>query len=152
MALSAKHKPVYAPLPKTSVGVLNAASAGALNSLTNAVTVLTAGTGGCMVDALTAVSNDTAAVNLFVFIVGSDGVTVKPLFQVNVPINSGNGANILNVDVLNSSVSVGTLIDNTVKRLVRLGPSESLRISTLANMTAAKICAVTAQYQDIDVS
>lgn len=148
MALTGNQIPVYTITPKTAVGILSAATAGTLGTTTNAVTVLTAGSAGCIVDSLVANSNDTAAINLFVSIVGSDGTTVKPLGIVNVPLSSGNAANTLNVNVLNSLVLLGTTTDQNGKNILRLGASETLRVSTLANMTAAKACYVTAQYSD----
>lgn len=148
MALNSNQIPVYAISPRTSAGNLNAATAGTMGTTTNAVIVWTAGTNGSIIDALFANSTDTAAVNLFVFIVGSDGTTVKPLGQVNVPLSSGNLASVLGVNVLLSTVLVGTLIDPNGKNFIRLGPSETLRVSTVANMTALKNCYVTAMGAD----
>jgi hypothetical protein len=149
MALNTNQIPVYGITPKTSVGNLNAATAGSMGTTTNAVTVVTAGTNGCIIDSLVANTTDTAAVNLFVSIVDSAGTGVRPLGIINVPLNSGNAANVLNVDVLNSTVLVGMTVDQNGKRIIRLGASETLRVSTLANMTAAKNCYVTAQYTDL---
>lgn len=140
--------PIYGIKPKTSVGVLSAATAGSLGTTTNAVIVVTADVKGCIIDSLVVNTNDTTAINLFVSIVGSDGTTVKPLGIVNVPFSSGNAANTLNVNLLNSLVLLGTATDQYGKNIIRLGPSETLRVSTLANMTAAKSCYVTAQYSD----
>lgn len=149
MALNNNQIPVYGITPKTSVGQLNAASAGAMGTTTNAVTVVTAGTNGCIIDSLVANTTDTAAVNLFVSIVDSAGTVVRPLGIVNVPLSSGNAANVLNVDVMNPAVLVGLTVDQNGKRIIRLGPSETLRVSVLANMTAARSCWVTAQYTDL---
>lgn len=148
MALNPNQIPVYAITPRTSVGNLNAATAGAMGATTNAVTVWTAGTNGSIIDGLYANTTDTAAVNLFVFIVASDGTTVKPIGQVNVPASSGNLASTLGVNVLLSTVLVGTLIDPNGKNYLRLGASETLRVSTVANMTALKNCYVTAMGAD----
>lgn len=148
MALNPNQIPIYAIAPKTGVGILNAAAAGSMASTTNAVTVFTAGANGSIIDSLIANTTDTAAVNLFVFIVGSDGTTVKPIGIVNVPLSSGNLANTLSVNVLLSTVLVGTLIDPLGKNYLRLGASETLRVSVLANMTAGKFCYVTAQGAD----
>lgn len=150
MALNENQIPVYAITPKTSVGVLNAATAGALGSTTNAVTVFTASLSGSRIYSVCFNSDDTAAVNVFLSIVGSDGTTVKPLGIINVPINSGNAANTLNVDGLNPAVLNGMPIDNTGKRYIELAASETLRVSTLANMTAAKKCYCTVQGADYE--
>jgi hypothetical protein len=148
MALNANQIPVYAITPKTSVGILNAATAGTLGTTTNAVTILTASASGSVVDSLFFNSDDTAAVNVFLFIVGSDGTTVKPLGIINVPLSSGNAANVLNVDGLNPNILKGLSLDNTGKYVIRLGASETLRMSCLANMTAAKKLYATAQFAD----
>ena len=148
MSLNSNQIPIYAITSKTGVGILNAATAGTMAATTNAVTVYTAGSNGSIIDSLVANSTDTAAVNLFVFIVGSDGTTVKPLWQVNVPLSSGNLASVLSVDALLSTVSVGSLIDPNGKRFIRLGSSETLRVSVVANMTAGKFCYVTAMGTD----
>ena len=147
MALNANQIPVYGITPKTSVGNLNAATAGSMGTTTNAVTVVTAGSNGCIIDSLVANTTDTAAVNLFVSIVDSAGTGVRPLGIVNVPLNSGNAANVLNVDVLNSAVLVGMTVDQNGKRIIRLGASETLRVAVLANLTG--VCYVSAQYTDL---
>jgi len=148
MSLSANQIPIYAITPKTAVGVLNAATAGTLGTTTNAVTVFTASASGSRIYSMVFNSDDTAAVNVFVSIVGSDGTTVKPLGIINVPLSSGNAANVENVDGLLSTVMNGMPIDNTGKRYIEMGASETLRISTLANMTAAKKCYCTVQGAD----
>ena len=144
MALTANQIPVYAITPFTAVANLNAASAGSLGTNTNAVTVYTAPSAGARVYSLIATSTDTAAVNLCIFIQSSGG-TVIPIAQVNVPANSGNTASTLAVDCLLPTVAVGLPIDNTGKRYIELGNGDLLRVSTVANMTAAKNCYVAAQ-------
>lgn len=150
MALSNNQIPIYAITPKTGVGVLNAASAGSLGSITNAVTVFTASASGSRIYSMVFNTDDTVAVNVFVFIVGSDGSTVKPLGIVNVPLSSGNAASVFNVDGLLSTVMNGMPIDNTGKRYIELGANETLRIACLANMTAAKKCYCTVQGADYE--
>jgi len=147
MALNANQIPVYGITPKTSVGVLNGSTAGSLGTTTNAVTVVTAGSNGCIVDSLVANTTSTAAVNLLVSIVDSGGTTVRPLGLVNVPLSSGNVSGVLNVDVLNSAVLVGMTVDQNGKRIIRLGASETLRVAVLANLTG--VCYVSAQYTDL---
>lgn len=149
MALNSNQIPVYGIFPKTSVGILSATTAGTLGSLTNTAIVLSAGTNGCIVDSVVASSTDSAAVNLLVSIGDSAATQARPLGIVNVPISAGNSGNTLNVDVLNSAVLVGMTVDQNGKRIVRLGPSETLRVVPLANMTAGRVCYVTAQYTDL---
>jgi hypothetical protein len=149
MALSIAEKPVYARTINVGVGVLNAATAGALGATTNAVTVYTAGANGGRIESLVANSDDTAAVNLFVFLVDGSS-NVYPLGIVNVPANSGNLGTVQNIDCL-AGVGIslqGLLIDISGKRYISIPASWTLRVSTLANMTASKKCHVTAQGFD----
>ena len=147
MGLNNNQIPVYGITPKTSVGTLTNATAGTLGATTNAVTVVTAGSNGCIIDALVASTTSTAAVNLFVSIVDSAGTGVRPLGIVNVPLSSGNVANVLAVDVLSAAVLVGMTVDQNGKRIIRLGANETLRVSTVANLTG--IVYVSAQYTDL---
>jgi hypothetical protein len=149
MAISLAEKPVYARTINVGVGILNAATAGALGATTNAVTVYTAGSNGGRIESLVANSDDTAAVNLFVFLVDGSS-NVYPLGICNVPANSGNLGTVINVDLLDGTgVRLnGMLVDNTGKRYISIPASWTLRISALANMTAAKKCHVTAQGFD----
>lgn len=148
MSLNTNQKPIYAITPRTDVGVLDAATAGAYGATTNAVTVLTAGSNGTRVKSLLLNTNDTAAVNVFVMVVGSDGTTVKPLGIVNVPLTSGAAASVYNVDAFDNNSIKGLPLDSAGKRYFDLGPSETLRVSVLANMTAAKKCHATAISAD----
>lgn len=149
MAISLAEKAVYARTINVGVGTLNAATAGTLGTTTNAVTVYTAGAYGGRIESLVANTDDTAAVNLFVFLVDGSSA-VYPLGIVNVPINSGNASTAINVDILDGTgVRLnGMLIDVTGKRYISIPASWTLRVSTLANMTAAKKCHVTAQGFD----
>jgi len=149
MSLSLAEKPVYARTINVGVGVLNAATAGALGTSTNAVTVYTAGANGGRIESLVANSDDTAAVNLFVMLVDGSS-NVYPLGIVNVPASSGNLGTVQNIDMLDGAgVRVnGMLIDTNGKRYISIPASWTLRVSTLANMTAARKCHVTAQGFD----
>jgi hypothetical protein len=149
MAISLAEKPVYARTINVGVGILNAATAGALGATTNAVTCYTAGSNGGRIESLVANTDDTAAVNLFVSLVDGSS-NVYPLGIVNVPLSSGNSATVASVDLLGGTgVSLlGMLIDTTGKRYISIPASWTLRVSTLANMTAAKKCHVTAQGFD----
>ena len=147
MGLNNNQIPVYGITPKTSVGTLTNSTAGTLGTTTNTATVATAGANGCIIDALVASTTSTAAVNLFVSIVDSAGTGVRPLGIVNVPLSSGNVANTLAVDVLNAAVLVGMTVDQNGKRIIRLGANETLRVSTVANLTG--IVYVSAQFTDL---
>lgn len=149
MALTQNQIPRYAVKPFTAVGVLNAASAGALGSDTNGVTIYTADTNvGSRVDSLVISTDDTAAVNVWIYI--KNGSDIKPLGIVNVPLSSGNSGTVANVDaLLGSGVTLlGAKVDNNGKRYIDLMPSDVLKCAVLANMTAAKKAYVVAQGAD----
>jgi hypothetical protein len=145
MALLTSEKPVYARTLNVGVGTLNAATAGALGADTNGVTVYTAGAYGGRVESLVASSDDTAAVNVFVYL--KDGSSnIYPLGIVNVPLSSGNSGTVANVDLLLGSgvTLLGTCVDATGKRYIPVPATWTLKVSVLANMTAAKKCHVVA--------
>jgi hypothetical protein len=144
MSLSANQIPKYAITPITGVAVLNAATAGTLGSSANTQTVYTAPSDGARIYSLIASTDDTVAVNLFVQIMKSNG-NVVPIAQVNVPLSSGNIASTLMVDCLSPAVAVGLPIDNVGKRYVELAGGDAIIVSTVANMTSAKKCYVSAQ-------
>lgn len=145
MALLNSEKPVYARTMNVGCGILNAATAGALGADTNGVTVYTPGAYGGRVESLVASTDDTAAVNVFVYL--KDGsANIYPIGIVNVPASSGNSGTVANVDFLDGSGVrlIGTLIDFSQKRYINIPAGYVLRVSVLANMTAAKKCHVTA--------
>ena len=145
--LSANQIPVYAITPKTGVGAIAASSnTVTLGSNTNAATIFTASASGSRIYSLVANTDDTVAVNVFLFIYS--GSSVRPLGIVNVPASSGNLANTLAVDMLDPTVLKGMPIDNTGKRYIELGANEVLKCGALANLTSAKTCYVTAQGAD----
>jgi hypothetical protein len=148
MSLATNEKPIYARVVNNGVGVLNAASAGALGADTNGVVVLTAGSAGSRVEAIVINTDDTAIVNVFLYILNSS--TVKPLGIINVPLSSGNNASIPSVDAL-AGVGVtlqGMKTDSTGKRYLDLMIGDVLKASVLASMTAAKKAYVTALALD----
>ena len=148
MALSAGQIPKVANVPNGGVGVIAASSnTVTLGSNTNGATAYTAGTAGGRVMSLTAVTDDTVTVNVFVYIYR--GSTVIPLGLVNVPLSSGNtNAARFNVDFLDGINIVGLPIDNTGKRYIPLMPNDVLKVGALANLTAAKTCWVSAHGND----
>jgi len=140
MAISLAEKPVYARTCNIGFNTLNAATAGSMGSTSQAVTVYTAGANGGRIESLLFNTDDTAAVNVFVMLVDGSS-NVYPLGIVNVPLSSGNSSSVANIDALaGTGVSLlGLRIDNiTGKRIIPIMPSWTLRISCLANMTAAK--------------
>lgn len=148
MSLASIEKAKFTNKPNNGVGVLTAASAGALNADTNGVVIYTAFTYGGRVESLIINTNDTAIVNVFIYIL--NGATVKPLGIVNVPANSGNTAAIQSVDaLLGAGVTLcGLPVDITSKPYIPLAPGDILKMSCLANMTAAKVCTAVALGAD----
>ena len=148
MALAAKNIPVVANVPNGGVALIAAsANTVTLGSNTNGATCYTAGTAGGRVMSLTAVTDDTVTVNVFVWILRSS--TVIPIGLVNVPLSSGNtNAARFNVDFLDGINIVGLPIDNSGKRYIPLMPNDVLRVGALANLTTAKTCWVHASGND----
>ena len=148
MALAAKNIPVVANVPNGGVGLIVASSnTVTLGSNTNGVSIYTASSAGGRVMSLTAVTDDTVTVNVFVWILRSS--TVIPIGLVNVPLSSGNtNAARFNVDFLDGINIVGLPLDNTGKRYIPLMPNDVLRVGALANLTAAKTCWVHASGSD----
>jgi hypothetical protein len=148
MSLTAGQIPLVANVPNGGVALIAAsANTVTLGSNTNGATIYTAGTKGGRVMSLTAVTDDTVTVNVFVYIYR--GSTVIPLAMVNVPLSSGNtNAARFNVDFLDGVNIVGLPIDNTGKRYIPLMPNDVLKCGALANLTAAKTCYVQGQGND----
>ncbi len=148
MSLATIEKAKFTNKANNGVGVLSAATAGAINADTNGVAIYTAGTNGGRVESLMLSTNDTAAVNCFIYIL--NGTTVKPLGMVNVPLSSGNTASLANIDALRGSgvTLQGLPLDVTGKPYIPLMGGEVLKMSCLANMTAAKVCCATALGAD----
>lgn len=145
--LSAGQIPLYANVPNSGVGIIAASSnIVSLGSNTNAATAYTAGTKGGRVYSLIANTDDTVAINVLLFIY--NGSSVRPLGIVNVPLSSGNVANVLNVNMLDSTVLKGLPIDNAGNRYIPLNNNEILKAGSLAGLTAAKTCYVTALGSD----
>lgn len=148
MALAAKNIPVVANVPNGGVALIAASSnTVTLGNDTNGATAYTAGTAGGRVMSLTAVTDDTVTVNVFVWILR--GATVIPIALVNVPLSSGNtNAARFNVDFLDGVNILGLPLDNTGKRYIPLLAGDVLRVGALANLTAAKTCWVSAHGND----
>ena len=148
MALAAKNIPVVANVPNGGVALIAASSnTVTLGNNTNGATAYTAGTAGGRVMSLTAVTDDTVTVNVFVWILR--GATVIPIALVNVPLSSGNtNAARFNVDFLDGVNILGLPLDNTGKRYIPLLAGDVLRVGALANLTAAKTCWVHASGSD----
>jgi hypothetical protein len=148
MSLTAGQIPIVANVPNGGVGAIVASSnVVTLGSNTNGATAYTAGTKGGRVMSLTAVTDDTVTVNVFVWILR--GSTVIPLGLVNVPLSSGNtNAARFNVDFLNGANIVGLPVDNAGRQYIPLMPNDVLRVGSALGLTAAKTCWVQASGND----
>lgn len=148
MALTAGQIPIVSNVPNGGVGLIVAsANTVTLGSDTNGATVYTAGSEGGRVESMSAVTDDTVTVNVFVYILRT--ATVIPLGLVNVPLSSGNtNAARFNVDFLDGVNILGLPIDNNGKRYIPLMGGDVLKVGALANLTAAKTCWVQAQGAD----
>jgi len=139
MALTSGQIPKVANVPNGGVAVLTGTTIGTLGSNTNGVTGYTAGSSGGRVMSLTATTDDTTTVNVFVYIYR--GTTVIPIGFVNVPVSSGNTfAARFAVDFLNGVNIPGLPIDNTGRQYIPLLANDQLKFTTLANVSSTKSC------------
>jgi hypothetical protein len=141
MSLAAVNLPKYATTLNSGVCQLGtgattvgATALGVDGIAADAKVCYTAGSFGGIVESLLVSSNDTAAVNMLVYILS--GSTVHPLGIVNIPINSGNAAAVLNVDAINSIQ--GLPINSAYKKYIPLMAGMTLKVAVLAAMTANK--------------
>lgn len=147
MALTAGQIPIYANVPNGGQGTLAASSnTVTLGVDTNGVNLYTAGSKGGRVMSLNITTNDTAIVNVMLWIL--NGATVRPLGVVNIPASSGNLQNILDVNGLDPSVLKGLPRDQFGNPYIPLQNGEVLRAGALANLTAAKSCYIVATGMD----
>lgn len=148
MSLSPGQIPLVANVPNGGVGLIAAsANTVTLGSNTNGATIYTVGTKGGRCYMLTAVTDDTVTVNVFIYIYR--GTTVIPIGLVNVPLSSGNtNAARFNVNFLDGSNITGLPLDNAGNRYIPLMANDVLKCGALANLTAAKTCWVQAQGSD----
>jgi hypothetical protein len=141
MSLAAVNIPKYATVLNGGIGVLGtgastvgATALGIDGIAADAKVVYTAGTYGGIVESLMISTNDTAAVNVFVYAL--DGATVHPLGIVNIPLSSGNAASVLNIDALN--IIQGLPLNSVYKKYIPLKANMTLKVAVLAAMTANK--------------
>jgi hypothetical protein len=134
--------------PAAGFAVLTGTTIGTLGSNTNGTTIETAGTYGTRVIALTATTNDTVTVNVFLYILRG-GSTVVPIGLVAVAGSSGNtNAARFAVDFLNGTNIPGLPLDNTGRQYIPLLAGDVLRATTLANLSASTSCFIQAMALD----
>lgn len=142
MSLAAVNIPKYATVLNGGVAKLGdgastvgATALGVDGIAADAKVCYTAGAYGGIVESLMASTNDTAAVNVLVYIL--DGSTVHPLGIVNVPLSSGNSGTVPNVDLINGLI--GLPVNSVYKKYIPLRANVVLKVAILAAMTANKI-------------
>jgi len=137
-----------ANVPNSGVAVLTGTTIGTLGSNTNGTTIYTAGSQGSRVVSLTGATTDTATINVFLYILRG-GSTVVPIGLVNIPLSSGNtNAARFVVDFLNGINIPGLPVENTGRQYIPLMPSDVLRATTLANLTASTSLFLSAHGMD----
>lgn len=147
MALSAGQIPKLANVINSGVGVLTGTTLGTLGSNTNGITIYTAGASGGRVISLTASTNDTVTINVWLYIYRS--TTVIPVGLVNIPLSSGNtNAARFVVDFLNGTNIPGLPIDNTGRQYIPLLANDVLKATTIANLSANTSAWLTAHGAD----
>lgn len=142
MAIEAVNMPKYATVLNggvcqlgTGASTVGATALGVDGVAADAKICYTAGAYGGIVESLMLSTNDTAAVNVFIY--AMDGATVHPFGIVPVPINSGNLGTALNVDAL---TNLQGLPKNAAGvKYLPLKPGMTLKVAVLAAMTANKI-------------
>jgi hypothetical protein len=120
-------------------------------TLTNADTTVaklcfTAGSNDSDIKAIVATSDDTAAINLKVYI--TRGGVDYLLGTVNIPIASGTNGTVASVDILSATPFPGLPVDSVGKRYIPLKNGDTLKVACLATMTSGKTCTVNVLGQD----
>lgn len=108
--------------------------------------IFTSGANDSDVKSIIVTSNDTAAINLQLFI--TRGGVDYQLGTINIPISAGVGGTVVSVDLLNSASIPGLPIDNVGKRYIPLKTGDTLRVAATVTMTAAKTCNISVFGED----
>lgn len=148
MALNSNQIPKYATtINNDEATLVNGDGAGALGTITNANAVFTSGSSGAILEALTASSDDTSAVNAIITIDRAGaGTSIMHLGVVNIPTLSGTNGSADNVDILDAIV--GLPVNSQGKKYVKLEASDVVYVSALTAVTAAKTVWFSAQGGD----
>lgn len=98
------------------------------------------------VKAIIATSNDTAAINLQLWI--CRGGVDYLLGTINVPIGAGNSSGVPAIDLLNAVNIAGLPLDYIGKRYIPMKTGDTLKVGCLVTITTAKTCYVSVLGQD----
>lgn len=109
-------------------------------------TLFTAGANDSDIKAINAATDDSAAVNLKLYV--TRGGTDYLLGTINIPINSGVTGTVVSVDILNDTSLPSLPLDSAGKRFLPLKTGDVVKCGCLATMTAAKTTTVSAFGQD----
>lgn len=113
---------------------------------TNKKTLITAGANGTVVQGLGGVSDDTAAVNVRIFI--HDGTTDFQVGTTRLAIAAGTDGATNSVDLLNSLACPWVERDGAGNAALYLEAGWSLKVAALAAVTAAKTVTIFAHGKD----
>lgn len=140
MGLSAGQAPLVAndivTVVTDGVGILSNTTIGTLGSDTNGVTIVTAGNKGRRVNTLQASTDDTTAIDVFLYI--KRGSLIIPLGMFRIPASAGNLNGIPAIDVLDGINILGLPIDQNGKRFINLNANDVLKATTKANLNTGK--------------
>ena len=113
---------------------------------TNKKTLFTAGANDSIVKSLHAVSDDSAAKVVQIYV--NDGSVDNYIGAVNVPINSGTTGAIAAIDLLNGTLFPNLPYDANGKRVLPLPAGYVLKVSVVAAVTSAKTISITCMAED----
>ena len=113
---------------------------------TNIVNVFTAGSDDSVVKSLHAVSNDSAAkvINLYVH----DGLQDIYIGSTNVPLSSGNTGAVASVDLISGTLFPSLPYDANGKRVLPLPAGYVVRANVQVAMTAGRSMTIVAMAED----
>jgi hypothetical protein len=106
----------------------------------------TAGSNDSDVKAILVTSNDTAAINLSLYI--TRGGVDYLLGCVNIPIAAGTNGTVPGIDLLAAAGMAGLPLDTVGKRYIPMKTGDTLKVGPIVTMTAAKTCTVSVFAQD----
>lgn len=116
---------------------------------TNTTKLLTAGSEGSIVKAITVASDDSSARNISFYISTDAGTTKFLLFTVPVAATSGVNGTTINVDVLNNAFVQGLPIDQSGRPILPLEANEEIYVGVItAAVTAGRTLHITCNVED----
>lgn len=108
--------------------------------------LFTAGANDSDVKSIIVTSNDTAAINLALYVTRS--AVDYLLGTINIPISAGTTGSVVSVDLINTTSIPGLALDSAAKAYLPLKTGDTLKVGPIVTMTAGKTCYVSAFGQD----